>query len=74
MIVNVPLVNGGASMMFPGSTAARGFYMKLVPNLLSHYPGMPDYRTLRTDEVRYLYDSLRSTLESLSAPRDKAKK
>lgn len=70
MIVNTPLVINGGSYVLPRSTAANGFYMKLVPGLMFNYPGLPDYRTLETSELRYHYEAIREALERSSATRE----
>jgi len=68
MTVNVPLVESGHSFHMPWSTAACGVYMKMVVHLLGHLPALPDYRTLYLSEVRFFYESLRSSLEKMTTP------
>lgn len=48
-------------------TIGHGVIDVFVVALLSNYPGLPDYRTLKLSEVIWLYSTLRNYLLKVTA-------
>lgn len=57
----------GKFVRYSVHTVLGGVYDHFVIALLTNYPGLPDYRTLTTSEVRWLYTSLNGYLKRATA-------
>ena len=69
-IVQTPLVRrGGDEKLGKGGHTFQAVYTEMLWQISRDYPGLPDARTLRANEIRFFYEGLRSELKEHSKPK-----
>ncbi len=63
-VVVDPIVRNGADYKHgAGAHTARNVYVEMLRQVCRDYPGLPDPRTLRLNEIVFFYDGLRAELK-----------
>lgn len=64
--------NGADYKHSNGAHTSRNVYVEMLRQVCRDYPGLPDPRTLRLNEIVFFYEGLRDELKRATRKRDQA--